>query len=350
MCFDQFLIVFEQFLKSQSKMQQNEEEEQNDISSDINRETRLKFSQERLSGAMEHLGNILTRSENDNNSISFQPSRSLSNDELLFSTGVTVPRFSPRYSSHTPQQAFPAGIIGQQQQQQSATKTPGSGVQVTTGQAAVGGKSAIKTFLLPEFSTDSIGEMFGHTNNGGYGGPSSQPPSTSKLDTITRTRSRLQSLLEKYIDSNDTNSTGGKGNSSSGGKSQLSSIGRDMLSRGFNQGDDLSRLFASPISPYSRPSTLLQNPLLATMKGDQQEYHSLHLQYGKCRVWNYSDFLFRLKTFSFPLTWFGKPDVLSPIACALYGWCNIEVDMIYCFCCRESYKHRFVLWLFLSAR
>jgi hypothetical protein len=307
-------------------MQRNEEQQQNDLSPEANRETRLKFSQERLSGVMEHLGNILTRPEIENtNSISFQPSRSLSNDELLFSTGVSVPRFSPRaYQSHTPQQ------------QQSAMKTPGAGVPAPMGPGGtVAGKSAVKTFLLPEFSTDSIGEMFGHTNNGGYAG--SQPPSTSKLDTITRTRSRLQSLLGKYVDSNDTNSTGKGGSSSSGGKGQLSSIaiGRDLLSRG--NPDDISRLFASPISPYSRPSTLLQNPLLA-MK-DQQEYHHLHTTYGKCRLWNYSDFLSRLKTFSFPLTWFGKPDVLSPIACALFGWCNIDIDMIYCFCCRESYKH-----------
>jgi hypothetical protein len=189
-----------------------------------------KFVAERLNTAMENLGNILT-------------------SKNFLSTSVEEPN---------PPLRAPAG--GQQK----------------------------KNFLLPEFSTDSIGDM--------VGGPilhNHQPSSMSKYDQVSRTRSRLQSLLEKHLDSSRSEST--------------------------------SHQFAVPLSPvFGRK---------------EEDAAQLHKVFGACRPWNYSDFLNRLKTFSNPMNWFAKPDLISPVQCALHGWCNTGLDTIYCFCCRESFKH-----------
>eukprot|EP01040_Poterioochromonas_malhamensis_P011101 gene11101-12097_t len=185
--------------------------------------------QQRLSGAMEHLGNVLINR-------SFQ-----SQDEL----------FKP--APPTPNQK--------------------------------GG------YLLPEFSTDSIGEMLG--------GPLYQGMNmTNKFDTVSGTRSRLQSLLEKYTESDPRS---------------------DKDEDGF--------VVPPPMSPYHS---------LAKNLGTD---HRLSQVLSQCRAWNYDDFRHRLQTFSTPVNWFGKPDFLSPIECALHGWCNVDVNTIHCFHCKESVKH-----------
>jgi hypothetical protein len=189
-----------------------------------------KFVPERLNTAMENLGNILT-------------------SKNFLSTSVEEPN---------PPLRAPAG--GQQK----------------------------KNFLLPEFSTDSIGDM--------VGGPilhNHQPSSMSKYDQVSRTRSRLQSLLEKHLDTPRSEST--------------------------------NHQFAVPLSPvFGRK---------------EEDAAQLHKVFGACRPWNYSDFLNRLKTFNNPMNWFAKPDLISPVQCSLHGWCNTGLDTIYCFSCRESFKH-----------
>ncbi|KAJ7968991.1 Nuclear-interacting partner of ALK [Quillaja saponaria] len=51
-----------------------------------------------------------------------------------------------------------------------------------------------------------------------------------------------------------------------------------------------------------------------------------------CRPWERGDLLRRLATFK-PLNWFGKPKVISSLACAQRGWMHVEVDKIVCESC-----------------
>ncbi|KAG1676329.1 hypothetical protein FOA52_001124 [Chlamydomonas sp. UWO 241] len=46
----------------------------------------------------------------------------------------------------------------------------------------------------------------------------------------------------------------------------------------------------------------------------------------------------RLQTFK-PLTWFGRPDIVSAVECATRGWANIERDMLVCDFCRCQLKY-----------
>lgn len=117
----------------------------------------------------------------------------------------------------------------------------------------------------------------------------------NKFDAVSGTRSRLQSLLEKYTESDPRS---------------------DKDEDGF--------VVPPPMSPYH-----------SFAKPD----HRLSQVLSQCRAWNYDDFRHRLQTFSSPVNWFGKPDFLSPIECALHGWCNVDVNTIHCFHCKESVKH-----------
>ncbi|XP_022720812.1 uncharacterized protein LOC111278452 [Durio zibethinus] len=56
-----------------------------------------------------------------------------------------------------------------------------------------------------------------------------------------------------------------------------------------------------------------------------------------CRPWERGDLLRRLATFK-PMNWFGKPKVVSSLACAQRGWINIDVDKIECETC-GAYLH-----------
>lgn len=53
---------------------------------------------------------------------------------------------------------------------------------------------------------------------------------------------------------------------------------------------------------------------------------------SSCRPWDRGDLLRRLATFE-PSNWFGKPKVISPLACAQKGWVNVEADKIACESC-----------------
>ncbi|XP_057422341.1 uncharacterized protein LOC130716157 isoform X2 [Lotus japonicus] len=55
---------------------------------------------------------------------------------------------------------------------------------------------------------------------------------------------------------------------------------------------------------------------------------------SSCRPWERGDLLRRLATF-IPLNWFGKPQIISSLACAQKGWTNISADKIVCESCGE---------------
>jgi C3HC zinc finger-like len=52
------------------------------------------------------------------------------------------------------------------------------------------------------------------------------------------------------------------------------------------------------------------------------------------------DFLFRLKTFSYPtpLNWSSKPDEINEVEWAKHGWMCHDKEEVECLCCRESIK------------
>ncbi|KAL2628855.1 hypothetical protein R1flu_013541 [Riccia fluitans] len=54
-----------------------------------------------------------------------------------------------------------------------------------------------------------------------------------------------------------------------------------------------------------------------------------HGSQPSCRPWDRGDLLKRLATFK-SLTWFGKPQVAGPVACARRGWVNVDVDLLAC--------------------
>ncbi|KAJ7287873.1 hypothetical protein O6H91_Y317500 [Diphasiastrum complanatum] len=51
-----------------------------------------------------------------------------------------------------------------------------------------------------------------------------------------------------------------------------------------------------------------------------------------CRPWDRGDLFRRLATFK-SMTWFGKPQVVGPVACARKGWVNVDIDMVSCYGC-----------------
>ncbi|XP_051147816.1 uncharacterized protein LOC127262976 [Andrographis paniculata] len=52
----------------------------------------------------------------------------------------------------------------------------------------------------------------------------------------------------------------------------------------------------------------------------------------QCRPWDRNDLFRRLATFK-SMTWFAKPQVVSPLECARRGWVNIDADTISCTSC-----------------
>ncbi|KAL2462840.1 C3HC zinc finger-like [Forsythia ovata] len=55
-------------------------------------------------------------------------------------------------------------------------------------------------------------------------------------------------------------------------------------------------------------------------------------QAPRCRPWDRGDLLRRLATFK-SMTWFARPQVVSPVNCARRGWINVDVDTIACESC-----------------
>ncbi|GFP99978.1 nuclear-interacting partner of alk [Phtheirospermum japonicum] len=51
-----------------------------------------------------------------------------------------------------------------------------------------------------------------------------------------------------------------------------------------------------------------------------------------CRPWDRDDLFRRLSTFK-SITWFAKPQVVSPLECARRGWVNVDMDTIVCASC-----------------
>ncbi|XP_047974739.1 uncharacterized protein LOC125216978 isoform X1 [Salvia hispanica] len=51
-----------------------------------------------------------------------------------------------------------------------------------------------------------------------------------------------------------------------------------------------------------------------------------------CRPWDRGDLVKRLSTFK-SMTWFAKPQVVSPLECARRGWVNVDMDTIACVSC-----------------
>ncbi|KAI3454886.1 hypothetical protein Pfo_011548 [Paulownia fortunei] len=51
-----------------------------------------------------------------------------------------------------------------------------------------------------------------------------------------------------------------------------------------------------------------------------------------CRPWDRDDLFRRLSTFK-SMTWFAKPQVVSPLECARRGWVNVDMDTIACASC-----------------
>ncbi|KAL0311316.1 UNVERIFIED_CONTAM: Nuclear-interacting partner of ALK [Sesamum angustifolium] len=51
-----------------------------------------------------------------------------------------------------------------------------------------------------------------------------------------------------------------------------------------------------------------------------------------CRPWDRDDLFRRLSTFK-SMTWFAKPQVVSPLECARRGWVNVDMDTIACMSC-----------------
>ncbi|KZV21716.1 hypothetical protein F511_02874 [Dorcoceras hygrometricum] len=50
-------------------------------------------------------------------------------------------------------------------------------------------------------------------------------------------------------------------------------------------------------------------------------------QASPCRPWDRNDLFQRLSTFK-SMTWFAKPQVVSPVNCARRGWINVDIDII----------------------
>ncbi|XP_073144273.1 uncharacterized protein [Henckelia pumila] len=55
-------------------------------------------------------------------------------------------------------------------------------------------------------------------------------------------------------------------------------------------------------------------------------------QASPCRPWDRDDLFQRLLTFK-SMTWFAKPQVVSPVNCARRGWINVDIDTIACKSC-----------------
>ncbi|KAG8379378.1 hypothetical protein BUALT_Bualt07G0082400 [Buddleja alternifolia] len=55
-------------------------------------------------------------------------------------------------------------------------------------------------------------------------------------------------------------------------------------------------------------------------------------QAPSCRPWDRGDLFRRLSTFK-SMTWFAKPQVLSPLDCARKGWVNVDIDTLRCTSC-----------------
>ncbi|KAG0584879.1 hypothetical protein KC19_3G242000 [Ceratodon purpureus] len=102
----------------------------------------------------------------------------------------------------------------------------------------------------------------------------------------------------------------------------------------------MERLFSGSPTPASSSAG---GPSPAKKKKeDQQNTSGLPLQIAGvvepllpshgCRPWDRGDLLRRLATFK-SISWFGKPQVAGPVACARRGWVNVDIDLLACETC-----------------
>jgi hypothetical protein len=54
---------------------------------------------------------------------------------------------------------------------------------------------------------------------------------------------------------------------------------------------------------------------------------------GPYRPWSRADFMKRLESYKVS-TWFDKPEALSPVVCARWGWINEQTDQLHCTTCQ----------------
>ncbi|KAL3648198.1 hypothetical protein CASFOL_007622 [Castilleja foliolosa] len=104
----------------------------------------------------------------------------------------------------------------------------------------------------------------------------------------------------------------------------------------------MKKLFHSPPKPKPNSSNIRHG--FETLIGQKRKHSlvgNLLLESGSslscsaqalCRPWDRDDLFRRLSTFK-SITWFAKPQVVSPLECARRGWVNVDMDTIICFSC-----------------
>ncbi|KAL7099085.1 hypothetical protein ACP275_09G059700 [Erythranthe tilingii] len=106
----------------------------------------------------------------------------------------------------------------------------------------------------------------------------------------------------------------------------------------------MNKLFHSPPKPKPNFNSTSRHGV-QTLSG-RKRLHSSSLRGGNvvqesgissaqgplCRPWDRDDLLRRLSTFK-SMSWFAKPQVVSPLECARRGWVNVDMDTIACASC-----------------
>ncbi|XP_057804949.1 uncharacterized protein LOC131020258 isoform X2 [Salvia miltiorrhiza] len=99
------------------------------------------------------------------------------------------------------------------------------------------------------------------------------------------------------------------------------------------QSSDASGLGAKQLSGRKRPhSSSVGRKLGGNESGGSLSVLPAAAQAPVCRPWDRGDLVRRLSTFK-SMTWFAKPQVVSPLECARRGWVNVDMDTIACVSC-----------------
>ncbi|KAK6148672.1 hypothetical protein DH2020_019584 [Rehmannia glutinosa] len=99
---------------------------------------------------------------------------------------------------------------------------------------------------------------------------------------------------------------------------------------------DNARHGVQTLSGQKRPrSSSVGRKLAGNMIGESRSSllgSATSAQAPLCRPWDRDDLFRRLSTFK-SMTWFAKPQVVSPLECARRGWVNVDMDTIACASC-----------------
>ncbi|KAL1566427.1 hypothetical protein AAHA92_02036 [Salvia divinorum] len=96
---------------------------------------------------------------------------------------------------------------------------------------------------------------------------------------------------------------------------------------------DASGVGAQQLSGRKRPhSSTTGRKLVGNEFGGSLSVLPAAGQAPVCRPWDRGDLVRRLSTFK-SMTWFAKPQVVSPLECARRGWVNVDMDTIACVSC-----------------